>query len=88
LLITRRRRSYIIILIFKGIGTEEAIFINIASAKPTAIDRVSEVEKAKYDLENYSYKAKRNRNRPIPKYYVLYRGGLKAKRSVTSEGRG
>ena len=52
LLITKRkRRSYIIILIFKGIGTEKAIFVNIASAKPITIGRVGEVEKAKYNLK-------------------------------------
>jgi hypothetical protein len=38
LLITRRRkkRSYTIISIFRGIGIEEAIFASIAGAKPAA----------------------------------------------------
>ena len=53
MLITRRkrRRSRIIILIFRGISTEEAISVNIAGAKPVAIGRVGEVEKAKYNLK-------------------------------------
>ena len=88
MLVTRRRRSYTIISIFGGIGIEEAIFASIASAKPAATGRVGKVEKAKYDLESYSHKVKRSRNRPIPKYYVLCGGGPKAKRSVASEDRG
>ena len=51
LVIRRRRRSRIIILIFRGIGTEEAIFINIAGAKPAAIGRVDKAKKAKYNPE-------------------------------------
>ena len=47
----RRRRSRTTILIFRGIGTEEAIFASTAGAKPAAISRVGEVEKAKYNLE-------------------------------------
>ena len=86
MLITRRR-SCTIILIFRGIGIEEAIFINTASAKPIAIGRVGEVEKAKYNLKSCSHKVEYSRNRPIPKYCVLCGGGLKAKRS-TSKGRG
>ena len=88
LLVTRRRRSRTTISIFKSIGTEEAIFANTASAKPAATGRVGEAEKAKYDPESCSHKAERSRNRPIPKYCVLCGGGLKAKRSVASEGRG
>ena len=45
----RRKKSYTIILIFRGIGTKEAIFISTASAKPTATGRVGEAEKAKYN---------------------------------------
>ena len=47
----RRRRSYTTILIFRGIGTEEAISANTAGAKPAATGRVGKVEKTKYDLE-------------------------------------
>ena len=47
----RRRRSHTTISIFRGIGIEEAIFVSTASAKPAAIGRVGEVEKAKYNLE-------------------------------------
>jgi hypothetical protein len=88
LLVTRRRRrSRTTISIFGGIGTEEAISASTAGAKPAAIGRVGEAEKAKYNLESCSYKAERSRNRPIPKYCVLYGGGPKAKRSA-SESRG
>ena len=88
MLITRRKKSYTTILIFRGIGIEEAIFISTASAKPTATGRVGKVKKAKYNLESCSHKVKRSRNRPIPKYYVLCKGGPKAKRSIASKGRG
>ena len=90
MLITRRKRrkSHTTILIFRGIGIEEAIFISIASAKPAATNRVGKVKKAKYNLESCSHKAERSRNRPIPKYYVLCKGGPKAKKSVASKGRG
>ena len=43
----RRKKSYTIILIFRGIGTEEAIFASTAGAKPAATGRVGEAEKAK-----------------------------------------
>ena len=82
-----KRRSRTTILIFKGIGTKEAISTSIASARPAAIGRVGKVEKAKYNPESCSYKVECSRNRPIPKYYILCRGGLKAERSA-SEGRG
>ena len=49
LVIRRKRKSYIIILIFKSISIEEAIFTSIASTKPAAINRVSKVKKAKYN---------------------------------------
>ena len=58
------------------------------SLQPVAIGRVGKVEKAKYNLESCSHKAECSRNRPIPKYYVLYKGGLKAKRSIASKDRG
>ena len=52
LLITKRKkRSYTTILIFRGIGTEEAIFTSIASTKPAVIGRVGKVKKAKYNLK-------------------------------------
>ena len=50
----RRRRSRTTILIFRGIGTEEAISASTASAKPAATGRVGEVEKAKYDSAKYN----------------------------------
>ena len=88
MLIIRRRRSRTTILIFGGIGTEEAISTSIASAKPAVTGRVGKVKKAKYNLESYSHKAKRSRNRPIPKYYILCGGGPKAKRNIASKGKG
>ena len=52
LLITRRKKkSHTTILIFGGIDIEEAIFTSTASAKPTAIGRVGEIKKAKYNLK-------------------------------------
>ena len=51
LVIRRRRRSRIIILIFRGIGTKEAISASTAGAKPAATGRVGEAEKVKYDPE-------------------------------------
>ena len=53
MLITRRK-CRTTISIFRGIGTEEAIFINIASAKPAATGRVGKVEKAKYNPARYN----------------------------------
>ena len=88
MLIIKRRRSCTIILIFRGIGIEEAIFASTASTKPAATGRVGEVEKVKYNPESCSHKVKCSRNRPIPKYYVLCRGGLKAKKRIASKGRG
>ena len=87
MLITRRK-SYIIILIFKSIGIKKAIFISTASAKPIAINRVGKVEKTKYNLKSYFYKAKYSRNRLISKYYILYKGGLKAKKNIASKSKG
>ena len=86
-MLVTRRRSRTTILIFGGIGTEEAISTSTASAKPAATGRVGEAEKAKYNLESCSHKIKRSRNRPIPKYYVLCGGGPKAKKNITSEGK-
>ena len=54
MLVTKRKRSRTTILIFGGIGTKEAIFINIAGAKPAAISRVGKVEKAKYNPARYN----------------------------------
>ena len=88
MLIIRKKRSYTIILIFKDIGIKEAIFISTASAKPAATDRVGKIEKAKYNLKSCSYKVEYSRNKPIPKYYVLYKEGLKAKKSIASKGKG
>ena len=53
MLITKRK-SYTTILIFRGIGTEEAIFISTASAKPAATGRVGKVKKAKYNPARYT----------------------------------
>ena len=49
-----KRRSRTTILIFKGIGTKEAISTSIASARPAAIGRVGKVEKAKYNPARYN----------------------------------
>ena len=87
MLVTRRRkrRSRTTISIFRGIGTEEAISASTAGAKPAATGRVGKVEKAKYNPESCSHKAEYSRNRPIPKYYILCRGGPKAKRSNSKD---
>ena len=49
-----RRRSRTTILIFGGIGIEEAISASTAGAKPAATGKVGEVEKAKYNLARYN----------------------------------
>ena len=54
MLVTRRRRSRTTILIFRGIGTKEAIFTSTAGTRPAAIGRVDKAEKAKYDLARYN----------------------------------
>ena len=75
----RRRRSRTTILIFGGIGTEEAIFVSTAGAKPAATGRVGKAEKAKYDLARYNLAL-------LPPSYLDMRSSIYIDRCIYRDG--
>ena len=79
-LLVTRRRSCTTILIFRGIGTEEAISTSTASAKPAATGKVGEVEKAKYNLARYNLVLS-------PPSYLDMRSSIYINRCIYKDGR-